>query len=99
MLDFVYSVCNMPDEDVFFRQCAALEKNIPGLKKEKALEDVDGSLIQPYRLNGKKIVVKNSYYTGDVHVESEIDLKPFFVKTQDVPVEISAEKTKKAIVV
>ncbi len=37
-----YTICNMPNEELFYKQCAALEKNIPELMKEPLLEDVAG---------------------------------------------------------
>lgn len=77
---FHYSICTVPDEEIFFKQCEALEKNIKGLKKEKLLVDVDNSKIQIYYYNGKKIKVANSYYVNELYVESEIDLEPFFKK-------------------
>lgn len=34
---FSYGICNIPDEEIFFKQCKALEKNIKGLKKKDYL--------------------------------------------------------------
>lgn len=42
---FDYTICNAPDSDIFLRQCKALEKNIPDLKKSEILIDIDGSQI------------------------------------------------------
>lgn len=81
---FSYSICDVPDEEIFFKQCKALEKNIKGLKKEKLLIDVDDSKIQIYYYNDKKIKVANSYYENELYVESEIDLEPFFKKEKPV---------------
>ena len=75
---FEYAICNMADKEVFEKQCAALEKNIPGLKKEKRLQDADDSEIQIYNLSGKKIRVYNSYYLNEVYVRSDVDLMAFF---------------------
>lgn len=75
---FEYMICNMADKEVFEKQCAALEKNIPDLKKEKRLQDVDDSEIQIYNLSGKKICVYNSYYLNEVYVRSDVDLRGFF---------------------
>lgn len=77
---FSYSICDVPDEEIFFKQCKALEKNIKGLKKEKLLIDVDETKIQIYYYNDKEIKVINSYYENELYVESEIDLEPFFKK-------------------
>ncbi|WMI81837.1 hypothetical protein [Anaerotignum sp. MB30-C6] len=73
-----YTICNMPDEEIFFKQCSALEKNVPNLVKKDLLEDVDGSLTQIYEKDGSKITVHNSEYIGALYVESEIELEQFF---------------------
>lgn len=78
-----YSICTEPDEELFAKQCKALEKNIAGIEKVDYLEDVDGSQFQIYKKDGKKIVVKNSYYIGALFIESEIELTQFFPKPQD----------------
>lgn len=75
---FEYMICNMADKEIFEKQCAALEKNIPSLKKEQRLQDVDDSEIQIYNLSGKKILVYNSYYLNEVYVKSDVDLMAFF---------------------
>lgn len=73
-----YTICNQADEELFNKQCAALEKNIHPLEKENILDDVDGSKIQIYHHNGNEIKVINSLYTNDLTIESEIELKQFF---------------------
>lgn len=78
--EFYYLICDTPDDDLFYRQCAALEKNITGLQKDSILEDVDGSLIQVYRHAHGEIQVTNSYYHGELCVESDFDLFPYFKK-------------------
>lgn len=75
---FEYSICNQPDSDVFYRQCCALEKHIPGITKGKLLDDVDGSQTQVYTVDDKQVTVHNSYYAGAVFVRSEIELTHFF---------------------
>ena len=45
---FHYSICNIADESVFQKQCKALEKFVPQIRKEELLHDVDGSLTQLY---------------------------------------------------
>lgn len=76
-----YTICNMPDEELFYKQCAALEKNIPGLEKEPLLEDVDGSLTQLYKKEEKEIAVHNSEYVGALYIDSEIELTQYFKKS------------------
>nr|DAL05234.1 MAG TPA: hypothetical protein [Caudoviricetes sp.] len=75
---FDYTICNSPDSDIFLRQCKALEKNIPDLKKSEILKDIDGSEVAIYFKDDKKVTVHNSYYVGAVYIQSELDLTMFF---------------------
>ena len=75
---FDYTICSMPDKDIFKRQCVAIEKHIPGLLKSELLVDVDGSETQEYFKDNKRITVHNSYYIGAVYIVSEIELTHFF---------------------
>lgn len=75
---FEYQICNQPDKDIFLRQCRALEKHIPQIKKGNLLDDVDGSQTQMYFVDGKNVAVHNSYYIGAVYVQSEIELISYF---------------------
>lgn len=77
---YKYSICNQADEEIFLKQCNALERKIPGLIKQKLLIDVDNSKIQEYILNGKKVTVYNSNYDDEVYVKSEVDLLQYFNK-------------------
>ena len=73
-----YAICSVFDKDIFERQCTALEKNIPGLKKVSSLEDVDGSQMQQYEFqNGKQLNVENNALFG-VLIDSEIPLEKYF---------------------
>lgn len=80
---FEYWICNMVDDEIFKKQCVAIEKNIAPLQKERLLEDVDGSLIQRYIYQGKHISVYSDYALNEVYIKSEIDLKPFFGEVKD----------------
>lgn len=75
---FEYNICNEADEDIFKKQCLALEKNIPNLVKKDLVIDVDGSKIQEYVLRGAKITAINNKYLGEVQIISEVDLEQFF---------------------
>lgn len=75
---YEYSICNVFDEEIFIRQCRALEKAIDPLIKEELLVDVDGSQIQRYRYQEKSIIVYNSTIENEVYVKSEIELESFF---------------------
>lgn len=55
-------------------------KYIPGLKKGKLYIDVDYSKIQEFFLGDKLLTVNKSEYLGDVHINSEFDIEPYFEK-------------------
>ncbi len=74
-----YSICTIADEVIFQKQCRALETHLPHLVKGELLEDVDGSLMQRYWLGGKMITVHNSNYIDAIYVDSEVELKPYFM--------------------
>lgn len=75
-------IANYADKAIFERQCLALEKNIPGIRKTNHLTDVDGSEIVSYNLGGKELKVLNSYYLEEVLIrhDDSIDLKSYFTK-------------------
>ena len=75
---YSYPICSVADKHVFEKQCAALEKNIPKLKKAKRLIDVDDGIYQHYLLDGKAIVVLNSECRQEVRIDSEVELTQFF---------------------
>lgn len=75
---FDYTVCTQADVELFYKQCAAIEKNIPSLKKYKLLEDVDGTLVQRYDHARGQIMVKNDVQVDALHVTADFDLLPYF---------------------
>lgn len=75
---FEYVICNQVDEEIYHKQCKALEKHLPNLKRGEELIDVDESKIQRYDLDGKKITVHNSFYLDQVYIKSEVDLDQYF---------------------
>ena len=85
---FEYNICTEADQQLFYRQCAALEKHIPGLVKGKLLHDVDDSLVQLYTKNGKEIRVHNDLYIDALYIKSELDIDPYF---QNSPAKVQAE--------
>lgn len=75
---FEYDIYGSFDENIFDKQCAALEKHIPDLQKNVFLEDVDGSQIQIYNfLDGNEIKVINDNFFG-VYVKSDVELEKYF---------------------
>lgn len=77
-MKFDYNICNQADEEIFNKQCKALEKHIPNLVKSDMLTDVDGSKIQRYELNGKKIIVYNHFVIDAVFIKSDVDIEQYF---------------------
>lgn len=75
---FEYNICTEADNNIYAKQCNALEKRVPGIKKERELHDVDESLICVYSLDGKSISVLNDETVGAVYIKSEVDLTPYF---------------------
>lgn len=76
--NFHYPICTEPDEELFYKQCAALEKHIPGLAKESLLNDVDGSLYQIYYHEKGDMLVCNHYLVGALYIDSDFDIEPYF---------------------
>lgn len=71
---FSYNISKNADQKAFINTCALIESNIKDIKKEKLLEDVDGTQIQIYNTPEGKIKVFNDYEVGAVYVDSEKDL-------------------------
>ena len=78
---FRYTICNEGDAEIFCKQCAILEKRIPGLQRKSLLQDIDGSEVRIYVCEGKTVKVSNSYYLGGVFIDSEIDIEQYFKKS------------------
>lgn len=71
---YSYNINESANEEDFFVCCKLIEKNLPGVKKEKLLIDVDGSLIQIYHYANKKIVIFDDYYVDAVYINSNVKL-------------------------
>ena len=72
------TISKSADNEQFKTACKKIEDRMHGLKKEKRLVDVDGSLIQIYYSGSKKIKVYNDYEVDAVYVESDMDLSRIF---------------------
>lgn len=77
-MKYTYTIYKVANTEYFQKQCAALEANIPALKKGKLLEDVDGSAIQIYRHELGEVRVCNDCQVNCLYVESDFDLLPYF---------------------
>ena len=73
-----YSICTNQNDELFVKQCEAIEKHIPKLTKDELFEDIDGSSYQIYHHANGDIEVSNDYYVGALYVESDFDLLPYF---------------------
>ncbi|WP_281527193.1 hypothetical protein [Ruminococcus champanellensis] len=72
---YSYTLAREINSQLFKETCDKIEKSFPFVEKKKLLIDVDGSLLQDYFINGKKIRVQNDCDVYSVYVDSEIDLK------------------------
>ena len=77
---FEYNICNQADEDLFRKQCRALEKYLPGLQLVAILDDVDGTKVQKYRNASGTVEVRNDLQVDALYVVSDFDLMPYFAK-------------------
>lgn len=75
---YSYTICNYFAPEWFDKQCSALEKHIPNLKKHNLLEDVDGSKYQKYDHPRGEIEVANDYEVGALYIDSDFDIEPYF---------------------
>lgn len=72
---FSYNIAKNADNKAFEDICTLIESKVTNIKKEKVLEDVEGTQIQIYNASGGKIKVYNDYEVDAVYIDSEIDLK------------------------
>lgn len=79
---FEYEICNTYNDEVFEKQCAALEKGVNNLNKEDELLDVDGTRIQNYMLGTSKITVLNDKDFG-VLIRADIDFDVLWNASQN----------------
>ena len=70
---FSYTLSMTAAPDVFRDACIKLEQH--GASKEnELLEDVDGSLMLKYRLNGKNVRIDCNVEVDAVFIDSQVDL-------------------------
>lgn len=75
---YSYTLAKKIDNQVFKDACNKIEKAFPSAEKGKMLVDVDGSLLQDYSIDDKKIRVQNDCEVDAVYVDSELDLQKIF---------------------
>lgn len=70
---FAYTLSMTAAPDIFSEACIRLEQH--GASKEsELLEDVDGSLMLKYRINGLKIRIECNVDIDAVYIDSQIEL-------------------------
>lgn len=76
---FGYTVSMTANEKTFQKICDIIENELSPITKGNYLVDVDGSLIQNYRVGCNKIIIHNDYDIDAVYVDSDIDLSKLLV--------------------
>lgn len=71
---YSYNIAKKADRLAFENACTAIEKKVPGIKKEDLLTDVDGTQIQIYSLDDGKIKIVNDYEVDAVYADSDVDI-------------------------
>ena len=70
-----YRICPDVNANMFYEECNRLEKNFPGMRKEKLRHGFfDNTLIQEYQCSQGRIIVKNDELVGALYIDSDIDL-------------------------
>ena len=75
---FSYNIEKVADETKFKEASRKIDENVKEKKKNKLLEDVDGTQIQIYYKDNKKIKLVNDYEVDAVYIDSEISLDYIF---------------------
>ena len=76
---FSYTLAMEIDNQVFLDACNKIEQAFPNAEKRTLLIDVDGSLLQDYFIEEKRIRVQNDCDVYAVYVDSDLDIKDIFV--------------------
>ncbi|MCR5098458.1 MAG: hypothetical protein K6B14_05875 [Lachnospiraceae bacterium] len=74
-MDRAYDYTVFPDNsrEKFLDTCIAIKTLYPN-SETKMLEDVDGSILCVFQINGYEVVVYDDYDVGAVYVKSDLDL-------------------------
>ncbi len=75
---FSYNIEKETSEKKFTEACKKIEEKVNDIQKDELLEDVDGTQIQIYYKNKRKIKVMNDYEVDAVYIDSEISLDDIF---------------------
>ena len=77
LFKYDYTIFPMADLNAFHKHCFALQRYIDGLKFISSDEDVDGTIINEYRLNGLELRVYYDTNIDAVYDKSEFDIRPY----------------------
>lgn len=81
MKNYLFDYNIYPDNSAkrFKATCEKIESSILGLRKQDLLVDVDGTTIQVYEKDKKRIIVFDDYDIGAVFVKSDIALDDILI--------------------
>lgn len=74
---FDYNISEVFDKAAFDETCAKLDSHIPPLEKGENIKEDDGSEMQFYYLDGKKLAVHIVDFLDIVYVTSEFDANEY----------------------
>jgi pentose-5-phosphate-3-epimerase len=75
---YTYNISKSADNKIFKDTCKKIEEYNVKFSSEKPLIDVDGSIIQTYYDDVKKVEVYNDYEIDAVYVNSDFNLDDLF---------------------
>ncbi len=76
--DFAYDYTIFPEADnIQFKALYKQIANIPEIKFQDTLIDVDGSITCRYLLDGRRILAYNDYEVDAIYVKSDADLSAY----------------------
>ena len=68
---YSYTISKSANAEVFRETCNLIEQHYPQIKKDPLLEDVDGSLVQIYRIEEGQIRVESDFQVDAVYADSD----------------------------
>lgn len=74
---FDYNISDAFDREAFDATCQKLDSHIPPLEKGENIKEDDGSEMQFYYLNGKKLAVHIVDFLDMVYATSEFDAEEY----------------------
>ena len=81
---FDYTVSEIYNRKAFEETCRKLDSHIPPLEKGENIRDEDGSEMQFYYLDKKKLAVHIVDFLDIVYITSEFDAEDFLKNSSDL---------------